>query len=47
MVTHTDGSQVYGMVFQEKWEKTKLLIKVLSMMLELRTSSPYPYTVCW
>ena len=44
-VIRTDGGQVCGMVSLEKWEKTKLLIKELSMMLELRTSSPY--IVCW
>jgi len=33
-VTHTNGGQVCGMVSQEKWEKTKLLIMELSRMLE-------------
>jgi hypothetical protein len=33
-VTTTAGGQVYGMVSQEKWEKTKLLITELSRMLE-------------
>jgi hypothetical protein len=33
-VTHTDRGQVCRMVSQEKWEKTKLLIKELSRMVE-------------
>ena len=33
-VTHTNGRQVCGMVSQEKWEKTKLLIKELSRTVE-------------
>jgi hypothetical protein len=33
-VTHTDRDQVCGMVSQEKWEKTQLLIWVLRSMLE-------------
>ena len=34
MVTHTDGGQVCGMVSQEKWEKTKVMIMELSRMVE-------------
>ncbi len=33
-VTHTDRDQVCGMVSQEKWEKTQLLIRELRLMLE-------------
>jgi hypothetical protein len=33
-VTHTDREQVCGMVSQEKWEKTQLLIRELKDMME-------------
>ncbi len=32
-VTHTDREQVYGMVSQEEWDKTRLLIWELEIML--------------
>ena len=32
-VTHTDREQVHGMVSQEKWDKTRLLIRELEIML--------------
>ena len=32
-VTHTEGGRVLGMVSQEKWNKTKLLIAELVKMI--------------
>jgi len=39
MVTHTEDGRICGMVSQEKWEKTKRLIKE---MLEMIPQDYYP-----
>ena len=38
-MTHTKDGRIYGMVLQEKWEKTKHLIK---KMLEMIPQDYYP-----